>query len=215
MKLNERNIKLFNLDISKSLNYTNDNWQMPIIKKCDYIPSDLIGFNEIYKAKRSNRYNCGIHFYLYDYFFERLWGNPDLYLEKLRPFDCVLSPDFSCYTDMPQPQQIYNIYRSRFIGAYYQAKGLTVIPTISWSNHKSFEYCFKGIEKGSVVSISTVGVYRDNYGRLLFERGIKECIKQIEPKTFIIYGNEVNIDFEGVKTIYIKNKNVVWRREND
>lgn len=42
---------------------------MPIIENDNYIPTDLIGFNY---AKTSKDKNCGIHFYLDDYQFERL-----------------------------------------------------------------------------------------------------------------------------------------------
>jgi len=31
----------------------------------------------------------------------------------LAKYDCVLTPDFSTYTDMPTPMKLWNIYRSR------------------------------------------------------------------------------------------------------
>ena len=144
----------YNLGIMDNENVS-DFWQMPIIKNDNFIPSKLIGFNY---AKTSKEKNVGIHFYLDDYQFERLWNNPEEYIDILRQYECILSPDFSLYMDMPMPMKIWNIYRSRLIGQYYQSQGIKVIPTLSWAEEETFEFCFEGIPKGSIVSISTIGV---------------------------------------------------------
>ena len=65
----ERTNRAYNLDLIENL--TNDFWQMPIIENDNFIPSDLIGFNY---AKSSENKNCGIHFYVDDYQFERVWN---------------------------------------------------------------------------------------------------------------------------------------------
>lgn len=35
------------------------------------------------------------------------------------------------------------------------SKGIRVIPTVAWSDRGSFDFCFKGIPKGSIVAVST------------------------------------------------------------
>ena len=90
----------YNLDIIDFNTLSNDFWQMPIINNDNCIPNDLIGFNY---AKSSDKKNIGIHFYLDDYQFERLWNNPQEYIEILKQYKCILSPDFSLYLDMPIP----------------------------------------------------------------------------------------------------------------
>ena len=121
--------------------------QMPIISKEEYIPDDLIGFNYMLTSKDKN---VGIHCFVDDYQFERLWTSPQEYVEKIAAYDCFLSPDFSLYMDMPMAMKIWNIYRSRQIGQYYQSQGIKVIPTISWAEKETFEFAFKGIPKGSM-----------------------------------------------------------------
>ena len=106
----ERTNKEYNLDIVDHANLSNDFWQMPIIRNDNYIPDDLIGFNY---AKTSENKNTGIHFYIDDYQFERLWNAPEKYLDVLREYDCILTPDFSLYMDMPMPMKIWNIYRRK------------------------------------------------------------------------------------------------------
>ena len=151
----ERTNKAYNLDLIDYENLTNDFWQMPIIKCDNYIPHDLIGFNY---AKSNKQKDVGIHFYVDDYQFERVWNYPEKYVDVLLEYDCILSPDFSLYMEMPMPMKIWNIYRSRQIGAYYQSLGIKVIPTISWAESETFQFCFQGIPQGSIVSISTIGV---------------------------------------------------------
>lgn len=132
----------YNLGLVDIENSTNNFWEMPIIENDNHIPKDLMGFNY---AKSSDNQDVGIHFYLDDYQFERLWNSPQEYIDVLKKFDCMLSPDFSLYMDMPMPMKIWNIYRSRLIGQYYQKHGIKVIPTISWAEKETFEFCFEGI----------------------------------------------------------------------
>ena len=199
----ERTNKAYNLDLIDYDNLTNDFWQMPIIKNNNFIPDDLIGFNY---AKSSTNKNCGIHFYVDDYQFERVWNYPEKYIDVLIEYDCILSPDFSLYMDMPMPMKIWNIYRSRQIGAYYQSKGINVIPTISWAEKETFEFCFQGIPKKSIVSVSTIGVKENKDALKIWHDGMGEMIEQIEPSAILIYGGKLDFDYGDIKTIYFENK---------
>lgn len=178
-------------------------YQMPIIKREDFIPNDLIGFNY---AKTSKNKNTGIHFYIDDYQFERVWNKPAEYIEILRKYECILSPDFSLYMDMPMAMKIWNIYRSRFIGQYYQSKGIKVIPTVSWGETATFDFCFEGIEKGGTVSISTIGIKQNPEAMKIWRDGVDELIKRIRPSTILVYGGKVDYDFKDINVIYFANK---------
>lgn len=200
----QRTAKSYNMDLCKGLRYTKDFYKMPIIKNDNYIPNELIGFNYIFTRKADK--DSAIHFYLDDFLFERIWTNPERYIEVVKKCGCMLSPDFSLYTDMSPALQIYNTYRSRLIGAYFQSKGVKVIPTISWSGVESFDFCFLGIPKGSIVSISTIGVKKNKYKYLLWCNGVKEMIRQIEPSSILIYGGEIDYNFQDTNIIYYKNE---------
>ena len=199
----ERTNKAYNLDLVDHQNLSNDFWQMPTIKNNNYIPEDLIGFNY---AKTSTNKDVGIHFYLDDYQFERLWNSPEKYLDVLREYECILTPDFSLYMDMPMPMKIWNVYRSRQIGAYYQSMGMRVIPTISWAEEETFQFCFLGIPKGSIVSVSTIGVKQNSEALEIWEAGMREMIEQIEPSAILVYGGELDFDYGDIKVIYFDNK---------
>lgn len=193
----------YNLDLIDIENSSNNFWQMPIIKNNNFIPDKLIGFNY---AKTSKEKNAGIHFYLDDYQFERLWNNPEEYVDILKQYECILSPDFSLYMDMPMPMKIWNIYRSRQIGQYYQNQGIKVIPTLSWAEPETFKFCFEGIPQGSIVSISTIGVKKNKEALKIWKQGVDELIKQIKPSTILIYGGKIDYDYGNIKVIYYENQ---------
>lgn len=199
----ERTNKAYNLDLVNYVDMTNDFWQMPVIENDGYVPTDLTGFNY---AKTKKDKNTGIHFFVDDYQFERVWNNPEKYVGILADYDCILSPDFSLYMDMPMPMKIWNVYRSRQVGAYYQSRGLRVIPTISWAEKETFEFCFKGIPKGSIVAISTIGVKQNKDARKIWEDGVAEMIRQIEPSTIIVYGGKLEFDYGDIEVVYFENK---------
>ena len=192
----------YNLGIMDSENVS-DFWQMPIIENNNYIPSNLIGFNY---AKTSKEKNVGIHFYLDDYQFERLWNKPEDYIEILKQYECILSPDFSLYMDMPMPMKIWNIYRSRLIGQYYQSQGIKVIPTLSWAEEETFQFCFEGIPQGSIVSISTIGVKKNKEALKIWKQGVDELIKRIKPSTILVYGGKLDYDYGNIEVIYYENE---------
>ena len=206
----ERTNNAYNLGLIDVNNMTDDFWQMPIIKNDDFVPDELIGFNY---AKTSAKKNVGIHFYIDDYQFERIWNYPEKYIEVLRQYDCILSPDFSLYMDMPMPMKIWNIYRSRQIGAFYQSQGIRVIPTLSWAEPETFCFCFQGVEKGSVVSVSTVGVKNSESAMQIWSDGMTEAIRQLEPSVILEYGGDIGFNYGDI-TVKRYNNQVTenWRK---
>lgn len=198
----ERTNNAYNLDIAHNTDMSDDFWQMPIIRNDGFVPDRLIGFNY---AKSSKDKACGIHFFIDDYQFERTWNDPEKYVDVLKDYECILSPDFSLYMDMPMPMKIWNIYRSRQIGAYYQNCGLKVIPTISWAEVSTFQFAFKGIEKGSVVAVSTIGVKEDENALKTWAAGMEAMIEQIEPSIILCYGGKLDFDYKGIEVKYYDN----------
>lgn len=131
-----------------------------------------------------------VHFFLEDYRFEAVWKWPLRALPYLRGVGSALSPDFSLYPEHPLALQIFNVYRNRWCGAFWQAHGVSVIPTVGWSDEASYPFCFLGIEEGSTVAISTVGLERGSSPeeRELFVGGYEEMLRRIEPELVLVYG---------------------------
>lgn len=162
-------------------------YDIPKILPQDYTECDFIGFN--YATSCKNTENKGVHFFLDDYQFNRVWDNPDKYIGVLSKFSYVLSPDFSLYTDFPKALQIYNHYRKHWLASYWQENGIKVIPTICWSTTDSFEWCFDGEPTRSCVAISSVGAANSKAKKKLFLDGYSEMLNRLEPTQIIFYGN--------------------------
>lgn len=129
-----------------------------------------------------------MHCFVDDYQFIRYWNNPNKYLPVLSKFSAVCSPDFSTYTDMPLAMQIYNHYRKHWLAAYWQLNGITLYPTISWSDEKSYDWCFDGEPVGGVVAVSSVGTQKNKESKRLFLLGYEEMMKRLDPAWVIFYG---------------------------
>lgn len=83
-------------------------------------------------------------------------------------------------------RQLESVARNRWVGAYWQSKGLTVIPTVSWSTSRSFEFCFDGIEQGGTVAVGMIGC---SQSKKVFLRGYNEMLERLTPEKIIVYGN--------------------------
>ena len=158
---------------------------IPIIKplyelKCN----KFIGFD----SNKDKHRDKGIHFFLHDYQFERVWRSIELYTGILSRHPCVFAPDFSPYADFPKIIQIYNHYRKHYCAAYWQLHGLTVVPVITWSTPESYEFCFDGEPEDSIVAVSSVSVMNSAEGRKIFLDGFSQMIKRLYPRRILFNG---------------------------
>jgi hypothetical protein len=129
------------------------------------------------------------HFFMDDYRFETVWSRPRKALEALAPYTTLLSPDFSLYRDWPLMLQMWNVYRNRWCGAFWQSQGFTVIPTVSWSTVESYDFCFLGAPRRSVVAVSSVGVrLEDPLEGYLFREGFRKMVVRLQPRVVLSYG---------------------------
>lgn len=190
---------------------SSEGWAMPVIPKpqSDIDKNSdlrLIGFDRA-KTGNDSHYKRAVHFFLYDYKFEDIWEKPQKYIDVLKEYKAVLSPDFSMYTEMNPVMQLYNTFRNRWVGAYLAANGITVIPTVNWGLENTFDFCFNGIEKGSIVAVSTYMVSEHSNHedqKEFFMKGYNEMLKRIEPELVICYsepfpemqGNILYIDYD-------------------
>lgn len=149
---------------------------------------DFLSFNYASSCPKGDRQDKIVHFFVADYLFERCWNQLDKQTELLKQFRAVLQPDFSMYTNMPKPLQQYQHYRRMFLSAYWQSKGIRVIPTPNWSTPDSYEWCFEGMPKGSLVCVSSVGCSKNPEAKRLFKMGYEEMLRQLEPSQIIWYG---------------------------
>ena len=161
-------------------------FEFPIIKPTYEIPNRLIAFS---KAISCKDYNQWVHFYEDDHLFERIWRNPQKYLDILKKYNGVILPDFSLYRDMPFAMQIWNIYRSRAIGHWLQSNGIKVIPNIRYGDRRTYKICCDGISKNCVIAIGSHGTIKHVDDREIFVAGLDQVVKCLQPSNIVVYGS--------------------------
>lgn len=85
-------------------------FDIPILRPELTTAENWISFNYAKGCEEPSEH--GVHFFVDDYQFNRIWAHPDNYLGMMARFDTVCTPDFSTYTDFPRIIQIYNHYRN-------------------------------------------------------------------------------------------------------
>ena len=167
---------------------------IPAMQATQIIGDKMARFMDWEEIDDPSQYICC--FYYDDFKFIQAWRNPDKYVDRLRRFKAVVSPDFSLYTDFPRILQILSCYRRQWVGAYWQSLGLDVIPDVVWGDRKSFDYCFLGIPEGGTVAVSSVGVKADEdwNGKTddLFRSGYAEMMRRLHPTTVLFYGDMID-----------------------
>ena len=184
-------------------------WGLPFIKRQEIDTSSikLIACSDTKANDREENKKCGVHFFVDDYRFKGIYDNPERTFKKYAQYNFLLSPDFSTYTDMNLWRQLESVAKNRWVGAYWQSKGLKVIPTISWGLSQSFEFCFDGVETNSIVAIGMIGCKQT---KMQFMRGYNAMLEKIQPIKIICFGTPFD-EMHGniIKVDYMESRKVV------
>ena len=184
-------------------------WGIPLIKKQKIDLSDirLISCSDTRSNDNDANKKAGVHFFVDDYRFESIYRNPEKSLRKYSQYAFLLTPDYSTYSDMNQWRQLESVAHSRWCGAYWQSKGLNVIPTVSWSTPRSYSFCFDGIEHGGTVAVGMIGCKHEKRD---FMRGYNEMLERLNPENIIVFGKPFS-EMKGsiIQVDYLDSRKVV------
>ena len=168
---------------------------------------EWIGFNYVLSDKDPQ--GKAVHFFISDYQFERVFNNPDKYIKKLQQYECVLSPDFSPYGDMPHVTQIFNHYRKHWCARYFQENGIKVIPTIRCStDERSLEWYLDGEPCEGVVAYSSMWIKEDTESYDIAKKEWCGMIEKLKPTKVFLYGKA----FDFMKGVNIEKMNMFTDR---
>ena len=162
-------------------------WNIPLVKKqnINLTNIQLAACSDTRANDNEVNRKRGVHFFVDDFRFEGIYNNPERTLDKFSQYAFLLTPDFSLYADMPLWKQIENVAKNRWVGAYWQSKGIKAIPTIAWSSPRSYEFCFDGVEQNGTVAVGMIGCKRNKSG---FMRGYSAMLEKVQPETVIVLG---------------------------
>ena len=149
------------------------------------IPKDLLPFG---KARTSKNHRQYIHFYQHDKEFSRVLTATTRYLDLLKLYDGVITPDCSMQIKQAPCLLQANTYMNRAVGYFLQKNGIPVIPNIRWSDEASFDYCFLGVHPGSIICVSTHGCIRTKEEKRIFKIGLGAALEAIRPEAVLVHG---------------------------
>lgn len=161
--------------------------EIPMLMDLDNaeIPKDLIPFTKARKCSNKRQY---VHFYEHDKQFSQVLTGTSRYLDLLKQYDGVITPDCTMLIGQSRCLQQANTYMNRAVGYYLQRNGVPIIPNIRWSDESSFDYCFLGVPKGGIVAVSTHGCIRSKEQRRIFKAGLEAMLNALEPSDVIVHG---------------------------
>ena len=174
------------------------------------IPEGMVPFSIRERSQDKNDFVC---FYENDINFREILINTEEYVDDLKRFPGIVTPDCSLYLDAPLCVQIADIYLNRAVGYYLSQQGLYVVPNIRWGDERTYKVdflgekvAFQGVDKHSIVSIGTYGQIRSAESKRYFREGLEEMLKELEPEVVLVYGSMPAEIFGGLydKTRFIQ-----------
>jgi hypothetical protein len=131
-----------------------------------------------------------IGFYVDDVRFECLWDDPAEYVGKMLNLGCTLalSPNYSLWADQALAVQLWNTYRSRWIGRYFQEAGIALIPDVNWSLDASYAFCFLGIPVGAPAISVQLQTLNNADEVAAAARGLGVALERLKPERVLVYG---------------------------
>lgn len=81
-----------------------------------------------------------------------------------------------------------------------------MIPSLVWGEADTYWFSFDGIDEGSIVAVSTIGMRTE---KTLFMAGYKEMLRRLKPKAVICYGDPFDeMDGELIPVDYAQTNNL-------
>ena len=100
--------------------------------------------------------------------------------------------------------QLWNIYRSRAIGAWLQANGVKVIPNLRYGDKRTYGVCTDGLSRHSVIAVGTHGTLKNLEDRDIFVKGLDVVVRKLQPIAIVVYGSFPDSIFQKYRNMGIK-----------
>ena len=154
-------------------------------------PSDYLCIYDSHRFTRDQVRGATLAFYTEDSRFTALWSNPERYVRCFATFgwSAVVEPDYSLWRNEPLMEQLYAVYRMRVLSCLYQERGLAIVPNLTWSDARSYDFAWLGIPRNCPVAATECrSCGKEPENRALFLQGLNEATRVVRPETVLIYG---------------------------
>lgn len=160
---------------------SSNQWGIPSIKPTEFVPTWLAPYRTRFRSERELDLDSGAyHFFLPPERLDSVWLRPTPALKSIKRLSTVLSPAFPL--SGTKSEQLFATYKNRWCGAWWQLMGLTVIPSVLWSDEESYDFVFTGVARGSVVAITA-----RNW--LIWPLGFDVMMERLSPSKVLCFGD--------------------------
>ncbi len=163
-------------------------WQMPLLPapSLDTSPSHFAPYDK--RAANEEPSSTLLHGYTANRKLQSQLTRPHEWSERFEGFWGTVTPDFSMWVDDPLDIKVFATRMSRSVGAFHASRGHRVLPGIRWTGPADYAFCFDGITRGSAVSVSNYGSWRDPEMRDRFLIGLPVMVEVLEPSVVFVHG---------------------------
>ena len=165
-------------------------YQIPVlpIVRVEDLPTEMLAYDKIGKA--TERPLALANFYVDERKLRRLIRNPERLISQFEGLWGITSPDFSIWDEAPPQFRVTATWLNRALGRLFADHGIRVVPSLRWCDHRDYDHCFAGVQSGSVVAVSTHGLWRVGKLRHGFIRGLSEMVERLAPPVVILHGTD-------------------------
>jgi hypothetical protein len=96
------------------------------------------------------------------------------------------------------------------VGAYFQYRGLNVLPNIRWTDAEDIAIATLGVPKRSSIAISTQSIGCGKMAHQFFNEGLRQVLCALEPDCVLIYGT-----LSSAQKIILSEVPAVWSYPTD
>jgi hypothetical protein len=131
-------------------------------------------------------------FFTHDQHIETWWATPAYRVGQILRAGVknIVVPDYSLWDFSPTAAHIWSIYRSMWLGRYFQEAGLNVIPRIEFFQPKSQHFTLMGIPYDVPIVATQFQTEFDEENVPSIERNLRDALKLIRAKHLLVYAGK-------------------------
>lgn len=191
-KRHRRKVIYDNMHLMEGMTFTSTHSYPQMLPYNGNTDFEIVSYSE---RKGHTGKNEALGFFLDDYRFrDPLWCDLERTTFSISHFDYYFTPDFSLWRNLPtEYYNQQNIFRTRFVGLFWQLRGFNVIPTYSFGGLQSFSYCLEGLPSNSVIAVCGLSNRKDLQAYNIWYYGLRRLEEEKTPTLILVYGPEIEI----------------------
>jgi hypothetical protein len=130
------------------------------------------------------------HCFVDDWRLESIWRHKYKMVDRVILSRVAVLPDYTVEENAPLLHAVYQVWRSRVVGRYWQDHGVQCIPSLQWSRPEINQYLFAGLEYCDVVAVRS-----PTRGTVdAWAHCARQYLEMCKPKLVLHFGTKCGLD---------------------